>query len=150
MKFFIKKPTLNDIEDIFLILMPYSNEGIILERTRHDIKKNLKNFLVAKIKDDIVGVISYFNYDITPTMSSFILATKKKDDIVGVISYFNYDKTLNEIRSLAVKQAYSNNGIGTALLKSLIKSLLKDYQFGTIFVLTYYPQFFKKVGCCFI
>lgn len=118
MKFIISKADSLNIDEIYSILNPYSHEGVILDRSKKDIGINIDKFLVAKIKNDIAGVISYYDY---------------------------HDKLL-EVRSLAVKKEYYKNGIGTALVKTLVKSLLNNFKNVKIFALSYHPQFFKKSG----
>jgi amino-acid N-acetyltransferase len=116
MKLIIKKAVFSDIDGIYSILKPYSDDGVILERSIEEIERNIDKFFIAKIKNNIAGVISFYNYS---------------DELM-------------EIRSLAVKKEYYNHGIGIALLKTLVKILLKDYNNVKIFALSYLPQFFKK------
>jgi amino-acid N-acetyltransferase len=118
MKFIIRKALKRDIEDIYNILLPYAMDGIILERSQDEIKKNIKNFYIAEIKNKTEGVISYYSYS----------------------------SNLKEIRSLAVSKEYYNNRIGASLLKELINIILKNYPRAKIFALSYVPQFFKKNG----
>jgi amino-acid N-acetyltransferase len=118
MKFVIRKAAFPDIDDIYSILKPYSDEGVILERPREDIENNIDKFFIAKIENNIAGVISYYNYS---------------DELM-------------EIRSLAVKKEYYNYGIGAALLKKLLEALLNDFNNVKIFALSYLPEFFKKAG----
>jgi amino-acid N-acetyltransferase len=118
MKLTIRKAIVSDADSIYSILIRYSVEGVILERTIADIKKNIDKFFIADIKNNIAGVISYYYYS---------------------------DKLI-EVRSLAVKKEYYKKGIGAALLKSLINLLLNDFPKAKIFVLSYHPLFFKKSG----
>jgi amino-acid N-acetyltransferase len=118
MKFVISRAAYSDIDDIYSILNPYSNDGVILDRPKEDIEKNIDKFFIAKIKNNIAGVVSYYNYS---------------DELM-------------EIRSLAVKKEYYNLGIGAVLVKTIVKKLLKDYKNVKIFALSYVPDFFKKAG----
>jgi amino-acid N-acetyltransferase len=118
MKFVISKAASSDIDNIYSLLKPYSDDGVILKRSREDIEKNIDNFFIAKIKNNIAGVISYYKYS---------------DELI-------------EIRSLAVKKEYYNQGVGAALLKTLVKTLLIDFISVKIFALSYLPDFFKKAG----
>lgn len=118
MKYIIAKPVTSEIEIIQSILKPYVDDGVILERSREDIENNINKFFIAKIKNNIAGVISYYNYS---------------------------DKLI-EIRSLAVKREYFKKGIGAALVKAAIEILLNNYNNVKIFALTYHPDFFKKCG----
>ena len=116
MKFNIRKAQIQDIEGILVLLEPYSKNGVILERKKEDIESNIEKFFIAEFKNTIAGVVSYYNYS----------------------------DTLIEIRSLAVVEDRHKLGIGSALLKALLKSLLNDYPDAKLFALTYQPLFFKK------
>ncbi|MFH0977282.1 MAG: GNAT family N-acetyltransferase [Spirochaetota bacterium] len=118
MKLTIRQANVSDTDNIYSILITYSVEGTIIERTRVDIKKNIDKFFIADIKNNIAGVISYYHYS---------------------------DKLI-EVRSLAVKKEYYKKGIGSALLNKLINSLLTDFPKAKIFALSYHPLFFKKSG----
>ena len=62
MKYIIRKALFSDIDDIHLLLKPYSKDGVILERSRKDIEESIDNFFVAVVNNKISGVISYYNY----------------------------------------------------------------------------------------
>ena len=118
MKYEIREANNFDIDDINLLLKPYSREGVILERSREDIEKNIDKFFVAKVNNNTVGVVTYYNYN----------------------------NELLEIRSLAVKEEYYLKGIGAALVSTMVEALLKSFNNVKIFALTNHPQFFKKSG----
>jgi amino-acid N-acetyltransferase len=68
-----------------------------------------------------------------------------KSKIVGTSALHIMWEDLAEIRSIAVLREYHNKGIG----KKLIEECLKEAQalgVKKIFVLTYNPDFFKKIG----
>ncbi len=114
----VRKATLDDVDAIFNILKPYTDEGIVLALTNDEIFNRIDNFLVAQ-------------YD------------KKR---IGVVSFYDYGNKLKEIRSLAVRKDFFKKGIGRNLVEALIKRLLDDFPDAKIFVLSYYPDFFKKLG----
>jgi len=111
----IRKAELHDIRAIYGIINPYSKEGIILKRTKKDIRRSIDTFLVAE----------------------------HNKSILGTISYHDYGEHLKEIRSLAVAKEHFCKKIGSKLVKELIKSLRKKNN-SRIFVLTYSPDFFIK------
>jgi amino-acid N-acetyltransferase len=119
MKYQIRKALPPDIESIYDIIAPYAAEELILERTRDDIAESLDKFLVAS---DPRGLIA------------------------GVVSHHNYGNRLKEVRSLAVRKELSRGGIGRQIMEALKENLLKDYPDAKIFVLTYSPGFFRKLG----
>jgi amino-acid N-acetyltransferase len=111
----VRKARSRDIDIIYDLIRPFWREGLILERTRDDIRNSLTRFRIALV-------------DGTPA---------------GVISYHDYGKHLKEIRSLAVKRDYGRRGIGSRLVKSLIRSLMSPDS-PKVFVLSYSPVFFEK------
>ncbi len=108
----------DDIDAILAILKPYAREGLILERTADDIREVLSSFLVAEVAGSVAGTVSYHDYG----------------------------RHLKEIRSLAVRKGISRRRIGSLLALNLIGSLQKSAANPKIFVLTYSPGFFRKLG----
>ncbi|MDY6969771.1 MAG: GNAT family N-acetyltransferase [Spirochaetota bacterium] len=115
-KFNIRAAIPTDLESIYNIIKPYADEQIILERSENDILLNLDKFIIAQ----------------------------HEDEIVGVVSYYDYGNELKEIRSLAVKKNRNKRGVGSLLLNTIVKFLLNNFPDAKIFVLTYSPIFFKK------
>ena len=99
MKYEIREANNLEIDNIYSMLKPYSHDGVILERSREDIEKNIDKFFVAKINNNIAGVVTYYNYS---------------DELL-------------EIRSLAVRKEYYSQGIGAALVRILVETLLWDF-----------------------
>ena len=108
----------DDVDTIFNILKPYTEEGIVLALSNNEISNRIDNFLVAQYSKEIIGVVSFYDYG----------------------------KNLKEIRSLAVKKDFFKKGIGRILVETLVKRLLNNFPGAKIFVLSYYPDFFKKLG----
>jgi len=106
-----------DVENIFSLISHYATEGVILQRSRDDIRDNLKNFIVAEVDGKFAGAVTRYDYG----------------------------EALKEVRSLAVHRNFQGLGIGSKLLKKLISDTrIKE---GTrIFTLTYKPGFFAKNG----
>jgi len=113
----IHKASPADISRIFDLLIRYSVDGTILERSKEEITDSIDKFFIAK----------------------------NNSDIQGVVSYFNYGPGLKEIRSLAVDKNFKRKGIGSKLVKFLIARLAENST-PKIFVLTYSPEFFSKNG----
>ncbi|TAL38831.1 MAG: GNAT family N-acetyltransferase [Spirochaetes bacterium] len=108
----------SDINDILVLLRPYAKEGLILKRTREEIAREIRTFLVAE----------------------------SGGAIAGTISYHNYGPRLKEIRSLAVRKELSGGGIGSSLVRHLNERLEAGGVHIKVFVLTYSPDFFRKLG----
>jgi amino-acid N-acetyltransferase len=113
----VRTATAEDIDHIFHLISGYAEEGIILARTREDIRSSLDDFFVA-----VEG-----------------------NAIIGVISFHDYGPSLKEIRSLAVKKTGWKSGTGSLLVRTLIQKILSEGN-AKIFCLTYSPQFFMSNG----
>jgi amino-acid N-acetyltransferase len=113
----ITPATPDDSRDIFNILTPYVDQGIILERPLDEIDESIETFLVAR----------------------------REGNIEGVVSYHDYGDGLYEIRSLAVKREITGSGTGTHLMKAMIEHLIEKGG-RRIFSLTYSPAFFHRLG----
>jgi len=118
MKHTIRPALKDDIPSILDVLQPFASEGIILPRTSEEILDYLQYFFVAK----------------------------KADKICGVVSYHDYGPKLKEIRSLAVLQGETGKGLGSALVQWVSEYLIQRHPDSKIFVLTYSPDFFKKLS----
>jgi amino-acid N-acetyltransferase len=113
----IRKPYTDEAESISELLASYAQKGIVLPRTVDEIRNSLETWLVAE-------------YD---------------NKIVGAVSRYDYGQKLLEIRSLVVSNDYSKQGIGSILVKLMIRELQREGK-EKLFVLTYSPEFFKKNG----
>lgn len=65
--------------------------------------------------------------------------------ISGVCALHILWEDLAEVRSLAVKKEYQSLGIGRKLIKRCLDEA-KSLGISRVFVLTYYPALFKKMG----
>ena len=81
-----------DLEAILHLINSSSNSGKILRRTRKDVRKTLRSFLVAEKDGRVVAC--------------------------GALEIYN--KKLAEIRSLVVDPAFRREGIATALIERFI------------------------------
>lgn len=114
---FIRKAAPGDESPIHAVIAAYAEEGILLPRTMEEIAASLDRFLV---------------YELAGT-------------IIGTITFCDYGESLVEVRSLAVKKGHLTRGIGSALLRALIRDLTATGN-PRIFVLTYAVDFFIKNG----
>jgi len=108
----------NDTEDIYNLLDPYADRDIILRLTKEKINKKINSFILAELENEIIGVVSYYDYG----------------------------RELKEIRSLAVKDDKFRKGIGRSLVERMTDKLLKEFPEVRIFALSYYPDFFKRLN----
>jgi amino-acid N-acetyltransferase len=112
----IRSAELSDVDVIHDIITYYAQKELILYRSVEEITESLGTFIIAACNGDVAGIISFHDYG------------------------FN----LKEIRSLAVNKDYLKQGIGSILVKNMIKKLREINSDAKIFVLTYSPEFFIK------
>ena len=113
----IRRARPDDTDAVHSIITLSAERSGILPRTKEDILSSIDTFLVAETD----GVM------------------------VGVVSYHNYGPDLKEVRSLSVDREYSRHGIGTLLLKNLVKMIHTESK-ARIFALSSLPEFFLKNG----
>ena len=114
----IRKAKVSDIKAIHSLLLNYSETGVLLGRSLSDLYDQIRDFYVS-VGDD-----------------------NKLEGICGL--HVCWDD-LGEIRSLAVKDEYKGQDRGLELVKACIREA-EDFGLNKLFVLTYVPDFFKKLG----
>ena len=119
----IRQAGFKDVLAIFALIKEHPRE--VVPRATSDIDQNIDRFLVAEIKGRIVGTASW---QILP-------------DISRVPNHSI------EIKSVAVSKDFQRHGIGTMLVKAMIKHV-KTYRPAQIVVLTFSPPYFRKFGFC--
>lgn len=113
----VRKARLTDVEEMHQIVNNYADKGMMLSRPRSMLYEYIRDFVVAEENDEILGV--------------------------GALHIMWGD--LAEIRALAVKEDYSNQGIGRKIVEFALEEA-KALGIPKIFTLTYQPGFFKKIG----
>ena len=114
----VRKAGEPDIPDIHTLLEHYADLGIVLRRSREDIKAYLGNF--------------------------FVVETEGK--IVGCSAVRDFGNDLLEIRSLVISPEYQKRGIGRKLVGEIIRYVDSCRPRWRLFTLTGEPEFFGKVG----
>jgi len=113
----IRHATVDDVEAIYQLLLPYAERDIILLRDRDNIFQHLQEFLVADVGDKLAGVVCAHIYA----------------------------ENLAEVRSLAVDPARQQHGIGRLLVEAC-EQWLAGLGVSKIFALTYVTGFFTRQG----
>ena len=113
----IIKPTLDNIIDIQMVLKPFVDEGIILNRDEDEIATNIRSYQLIMDGTQPIGV--------------------------GALHI--YSPFLGEIRSLAISEKYQSKGLGKKLVNSLLKEA-RELKLKEVLVLTYKKEFFEKLG----
>ena len=113
----IRKAKVGDIKRIQELINYFAGQDLMLPRSLNILYENLRDFFVCEDKNKIVGCSAL---------------------------HISWDD-LAEIKSLAVTRNYQNKGIGRKLAEACILEA-KEIGAGRVFVLTYAPDFFKKLG----
>ena len=113
----IGKAVAGDAGPIYRLIERYARSGEMLRRPLEEIYRFLRDYLVAK----------------------------DGDEVVGVCALHIYDEGLAEIRSLAVKDGWTGKGIGTSLVRKAIEEA-RGIGISRVFTLTYLPGFFERLG----
>jgi amino-acid N-acetyltransferase len=114
----IRKAKVQDIQAIKKLIEPYGKTGAMLPVSLSELYDRIR---------------------------SFFLYENEVGSIVGVAALHISWDDLAEIRSIAVAKEYKKTGIGRKLIESCLTEA-KDLGVGHVFVLTYIPEFFDKVG----
>ena len=115
----IRKAQISDVRPMHGILSRYAASGALLARSLSDLYAQLRDFIV--VEDD------------------------STHDIVGTCSLRICWEDIAEIRSLAVHEDFCGRKLGRALVEMSIREA-SDMGLQKLFVLTYAPAFFEKLG----
>ena len=98
------------------------------------------------VKEEVLEGRILFRSDdeVATNIRSYIVAVKK-GDIVGYGALHIHSITLAEIRSLVVKKEFRGKGIGTKLVEALLNEA-KQLKLKKVFALTYHKSLFLKLG----
>ncbi len=113
----LRKAGIADIKQIQGLINGFADKDLMLGRSLNELYENLRDFFVYEEKGRIIGC------------SALHICW---DDLV-------------EIKSLAVESRYQKQGIGRQLVEACIAEA-KGLGAGSVFTLTYVPDFFRKIG----
>ncbi|MCS7203312.1 MAG: N-acetyltransferase [Thermodesulfovibrio sp.] len=113
----IRKALIKDVKTIHKLINDFAKKGEMLPRSLNEIYENLRDFYLVE----------------------------ENNEIKGVCALHILWEDLAEIRSLVVKKEDQNRGIGSLLVKKCLREA-GILGVKSVFVLTYIPQFFKKLG----
>jgi amino-acid N-acetyltransferase len=115
----IRKAKICDIRSMHGILSEYAARGLLLGRSLSDLYAQLRDFIV--VEED------------------------STHEIVGTCSLRICWEDIAEIRSLAVREDFRGRDLGREMVDICIKES-SDLGLKKLFVLTYVPAFFEKLG----
>jgi len=113
----IRKAKIEDITQIQDLINSFAKLDLMLPRALNELYENLRDFWVAQEKNKIIGCAAL---------------------------HISWDD-LAEIKSLAVEKKRQDKGIGKELVKVCLEEA-KTLGARKVFVLTYKPGYFKKIG----
>ncbi|MCX5656842.1 MAG: N-acetyltransferase [Candidatus Omnitrophica bacterium] len=112
----IRKAKITDVKEMQKLINLYASRDMMLARTLVELYENLRDYFVCEEGGKIVGTCALH------------------------ISW----EDLAEIKSLAVEEVKQNKGVGSSLVKEALREA-KEINIKRVFVLTYKPDFFKKM-----
>ena len=112
------KATLLDIPFMQKMVEQEVKDGIILERNEDEVATNIRSYVLAKIGDELVGYAALHIHS----------------------------SRLAEIRSLIVSEKYRGESIGKKIVEFTLKEAEQLGVREEVLVLTYLPEFFKKMN----
>jgi amino-acid N-acetyltransferase len=115
----IRKAKVSDVKSIHSLLLSYSERGELLGRSLSELYDQVRDFYVSIDEDN--------------------------NTLVGICGLHVCWEDLGEIRSLAVREKYKGQRIGLNLVNACIRDA-EDFGINKLFVLTYGPDFFRKLG----
>ncbi len=99
--------------------------------------------VASEVKD---GVILYRSIDeVSTNIRSYVLA-KKDEELLGYAALHIHSPRLAEIRSLIVSEMFRGEKIGQRLVNFTLSEAKALGVSGEVLVLTYLPEFFKKMN----
>ncbi len=113
-----RKPTFDDVEDIYALIMDYANDGIMLARSRNTLYETLREMIVAEDDDG---------------------------KVVGVGALHIIWDALAEVRTMAISPKVVRQGIGSMIVRRLLEEG-REIGVKKFFTLTYKPGFFQTIG----
>ncbi len=119
----VRKATLKDAGKIQQLINYYAEKGEMLPRALSEIYENIRDFFVYE----------------TPNSK---LQTLK---VIGVAALHIGLDGMAEIRSVAIDPKCIRRGIGSMLAKECLREA-KELGVKQVFLLTYRPKFFEKIG----
>jgi amino-acid N-acetyltransferase len=112
-----RKATLRDIPAMQLLVADPVKEGVILPRSDDEVANNIRSYILAEEEGRIVGY--------------------------GALHI--HSPRLAEIRSLIVDEAYRGRAVGRGIVEAALREA-EELGVLEVLVLTYLPEFFRKLG----
>lgn len=112
-----RRAKLEDVEPLYIMIEEYAKRGIMLPRSRQVLERQIGDFIVAEINDEVVGCGSLCRLG----------------------------EELVEIRSLGIMEGHKGKGLGSMLVNHLVEEA-RQQSIPKVMALTYEVSFFLKNG----
>lgn len=116
----IRKAIIADIGKIHTLLNYYGQKGLLLPRPLSELYDHMRDYFVAE-------------------------SNSEDQEILGVCGLGICWDDLAEIKSLAIRESAQGKGLGWKLVESCLEEA-RTFGLKNIFVLTYVPAFFSRLG----
>lgn len=113
----IRTALISDARDIHALINKFASKNSMLPRALNDIYENIRDFVVCT----------------------------NRNKVVGVAALHILWEDLAEVRSIAIATRQQKKGIGKRLVKYCLRQA-GSLGIRKVFVLTYFPEFFNKLG----
>jgi amino-acid N-acetyltransferase len=113
----MEKARIKDVVEMQQLINSFADKSEMLPRSLSEIYENIRDYFVIRQDERVIACASLH------------------------VSWSD----LAEIKSVAVAEAYQNQGIGTRLLEACLQEA-RELGIPTVFCLTYKPAFFEKFG----
>jgi amino-acid N-acetyltransferase len=113
----VRKARMSDIAPLLELINGYAARGVMLPRTEFELSESMRDFVVAESDGRLLGC--------------------------GALHF--YSPTTGEVRSLAVAESAKTQGVGRRVIEAIVEEAFA-YSLDAIFVFTYVPEFFRKMG----
>lgn len=115
---------------------------VVLEKAKLGDILEMQSLVVQEVKDGII--LQRSDDEVSTNIRSYVLA-KDEGELVGYAALHIHSPRLAEIRSLIVSQAYRGQHIGQRIVKFTLDEARALGVTEEVLVLTYLPEFFKKM-----
>lgn len=113
----LRKAHIDDVDGMNKLVNQFARQDLMLPRSLSELYENIRDYYV------------------------YI----ENGNIVGCAALHIFWKDLGEIKSVAVDVSFQRNGIGKGLIQKCMEDG-KNLGINRLFVLTYIPEFFERIG----
>lgn len=119
----LKRAKPSDVKAMQMLVLPQVEAGVILARSDDEVASNIRSYVLALKSSE---------------------KNEQNDEIIGFGALHIISPDLAEIRSLIVSPKHQKMGIGSQIVKELIKEA-KELGLKKVFSLTYAQEFFESL-----